>query len=135
MALGAHRQCLLAADAQELADLSARGWDGPDLIDRIARLCDFSDTAALIEELDLVVSVDTSTAHLAAAQGKPVWLLNRFDTCCRLLLDRTDSPWYPTARLFRQPRLGDWPAVVERVSHEIRGFAAKTSAATADEPV
>src|SRR5215469_13251322 len=67
-------------------------------------LHDFEDTAALIVNLDLVISVDTSVAHLAGALGKPVWLLNRFDTDWRWLLNRDDSPWYPTLRQFRQPR-------------------------------
>ena len=61
-------------------------------------LRDFADTAALVETLDLVISVDTSVVHLAAALGKPVWVLNRFDTCWRWLLNRDDSPWYPTLR-------------------------------------
>jgi len=64
-------------------------------------LNDFADTAALIEALDLVISVDTAVVHLAGALGKPVWLLNRFDTCWRWLLGRDDSPWYPTLRQFR----------------------------------
>jgi ADP-heptose:LPS heptosyltransferase len=67
-----------------------------------------------MEHLDLVISVDTSTAHLAGALGKPVWILNRFDTCWRWLLDRTDSPWYPTVSLYRQQTAGDWDGVVER---------------------
>jgi tetratricopeptide (TPR) repeat protein len=99
----------------ELAELKASGWQGPELIDFTESLSDFADTAALIENLDLVISVDTSVAHLAGALAKPVWIMNRFDTCWRWLLDRTDSPWYPTARLYRQQRLGDWEAVVERV--------------------
>jgi hypothetical protein len=73
---------------------------------------DFSDTAAFIANLDLVISVDTSVAHLAGALGKPVWLLNRYDTCWRWLLNRDDSPWYSTLRQFRQPGPGDWqPAI------------------------
>jgi hypothetical protein len=75
-------------------------------------LHDFEDTAALIVNLDLVISVDTSVAHLAGALGKPVWLLNRFDTCWRWLLNRDDSPWYPTLRQFRQPRPGDWNSAI-----------------------
>src|SRR5271170_327286 len=82
------------------------------LHDFTADLRDFEDTAALIVNLDLVISVDTSVAHLAGALGKPVWLLNRFDTCWRWLLNRDDSPWYPTLRQFRQPRPGDWNSVV-----------------------
>jgi tetratricopeptide (TPR) repeat protein len=79
-------------------------------------LHDFSDTAALIEKLDLVVSVDTSVAHLAGALGKPFWLLNRYNTCWRWLADRDDSPWYPTARLFRQDATRKWDPVIARVA-------------------
>jgi len=82
------------------------------LHDSTADLHDFEDTAALIVNLDLVVSVDTSVAHLAGALGKPVWLLNRFDTDWRWLLNRDDSPWYPTLRQFRQPSPGDWNSAV-----------------------
>jgi tetratricopeptide (TPR) repeat protein len=103
----------------ELEELNSRNWDGPALIDHTAALRDFSDTAALIENLDLVISVDTSTAHLAGALGKRVWLLNRFDTCWRWLLDRTDSPWYPTMRLYRQSCPGDWDDVIERVRGDL----------------
>ncbi|OLL32556.1 sulfotransferase [Burkholderia sp. SRS-W-2-2016] len=78
-------------------------------------LRDFADTAALVANLDLVISVDTSTAHLAGALATPVWVLNRFDTCWRWLLARSDTPWYPHARLFRQPALGDWDSVIEAV--------------------
>jgi tetratricopeptide (TPR) repeat protein len=90
-------------------------WRGPDIVDHAGELADFTDTAALIENLDLVISVDTSTAHLAGALGKPVWILNRFDNCWRWLCGRADSPWYPTARLFRQTRFGDWDEVVDEV--------------------
>ncbi|MCL2430837.1 MAG: hypothetical protein FWD12_16560, partial [Alphaproteobacteria bacterium] len=81
------------------------------LHDFTADLHDFEDTAALIVNLDLVISVDTSVAHLAGALGKPVWLLNRFDTCWRWLQNRDDSPWYPTLRQFRQQSAGDWNGV------------------------
>jgi tetratricopeptide (TPR) repeat protein len=86
------------------------------LIDWMDEVGDFADTAALIENLDLVISVDTSVAHLAAAMGKPVWLLNRFAGCWRWLRDREDSPWYPTVRIFTQPQQGDWANVLERVA-------------------
>ena len=99
----------------ELNALQAAGWPGPDLIDFSQSLQDFADTAALIENLDLVISVDTAVAHLAGALAKPVWIMNRFDNCWRWLMDRTDSPWYPTARLYRQQRPGDWDEVIERV--------------------
>jgi hypothetical protein len=87
-------------------------------------LVDFSDTAALIGALHLVISVDTAVAHLAGALGKPVWLLNRFDTCWRWLRDREDSPWYPTLRLFRQTEPGNWDDVVERVRVALQLLAA-----------
>jgi tetratricopeptide (TPR) repeat protein len=74
---------------------------------------DFADTAAFTANLDLVISVDTAVAHLAGALGKPVWLLNRHDTCWRWLLNRSDSPWYRSLRQFRQPALGQWDAVIE----------------------
>ena len=70
----------------------------------------------MIANLDLVISVDTSVAHLAAAMGKPVWLLNRFAGCWRWLQGRDDSPWYASLRLFTQPRRGDWADVLTRVA-------------------
>lgn len=76
---------------------------------------DFEDTAAIVANLDLVISVDTSVAHLAAAMGKPVWLLSRFDACWRWMRGREDSPWYPGMRIFRQNRPGEWGDVIERV--------------------
>jgi len=76
----------------------------------------FADTAAVIEKLDLVISVDTAVAHLAGAIGKPVWNLLSFAADWRWLLDRDDSPWYPTMRLFRQTTPGDWESVVHEVS-------------------
>jgi tetratricopeptide (TPR) repeat protein len=103
----------------EPAQLLARHWDGPHLADFAAELGDFTDTAALLEQLDLLISVDTSTAHLAGAMGKPVWILNRFDACWRWLLDRTDSPWYPSARLYRQESAGDWDGVIQRVRSDL----------------
>jgi len=83
-------------------------------------LWDFADTAALIAGLDLVISVDTSVVHLAGALGKPVWVLNRYDACWRWLHGRTDSPWYPTARLFGQPSYGDWDSVIAEVAAALR---------------
>ena len=79
-------------------------------------LADFSDTAALTEQLDLVISVDTSVAHLAGALGRPAWVLLPFAPDWRWLLERSDSPWYPTMRLFRQPRAGDWAAAIGEVA-------------------
>ena len=74
--------------------------------------------------LDLVVTADTSVAHLAGALGRPVWVLLPFAPDFRWLLNREDSPWYPTARLFRQPRLGDWESVIARVRDELERLAA-----------
>jgi Tfp pilus assembly protein PilF len=82
----------------------------------------FSDTAALIDQLDLVITVDSSVAHLAGALGKPAWILLPFNADWRWLRDRRDSPWYPTARLFRQAALGDWPTVLEAVKSELPIF-------------
>ncbi|HXP95073.1 MAG TPA: glycosyltransferase family 9 protein, partial [Telmatospirillum sp.] len=85
---------------------------------------DFADTADLLANLDLVISVDTSVAHLAGAMGKPVWILSRFDGCWRWLTGRDDSPWYPTARLFRQTTPGDWDAPVRRVVAQMEHLVA-----------
>ncbi|HTK36754.1 MAG TPA: tetratricopeptide repeat-containing glycosyltransferase family protein [Caulobacteraceae bacterium] len=87
------------------------------------RLTDFADTAALASQMDLVVSVDTSTAHLAAALGRPTWVLLPFSPDWRWLLDREDSPWYPTVRLFRQPAPGDWDSVLARLGEALSGVA------------
>jgi hypothetical protein len=97
---------------------------GMRLHDFTADLYDFEDTAALVANLDLVISVDTSVAHLTGALGKPVWLLNRFDTDWRWLLNRNDSPWYPTLRQFRQPRPGDWDSVICAVRDALGRLAA-----------
>ncbi len=84
---------------------------------------DFSDTAALVHHLDVVISVDTSIAHLSGAMGRPVWIpLNCFATDWRWLLDRDDSPWYPSARLFRQPVIGDWTSVLDRIHRYLTLF-------------
>lgn len=84
-------------------------------------LIDFSDTAALIENLDLVITVDTSVAHLSAALGKETWILNRFDTCWRWFSDhRTSSPWYPSVRIFTQKKPGEWEGVISEVIIELK---------------
>ncbi|WP_042701056.1 glycosyltransferase family 9 protein [Azospirillum sp. B506] len=85
----------------------------------MAGVADFADTAAIVRQLDLVIGVDTAVIHLAGALGVPVWVLSRFSGCWRWLLDRNDSPWYPTLRLFRQQRPGDWAPVVARVREEL----------------
>jgi tetratricopeptide (TPR) repeat protein/glycosyltransferase involved in cell wall biosynthesis len=83
-------------------------------------IADFADTAALVACCDLVISIDTAVAHLAGAMGKPVWILLNYVPDWRWLLDRQDSPWYPTARLFRQQQLGDWSDVIRRISQELQ---------------
>ncbi len=93
------------------------------LTDFMSEMADFADTAALIANLDLVISVDTAVVHLAAALGKPVWLLDRFDSCWRWLTGRRDSPWYPGLRLYRQPQPGDWESVLAEVTRDLRSFA------------
>ena len=89
------------------------------LLNAGAMIADFCDTMAAIETLDLVLTVDTVVAHLAGAMRKPVWIMLPYAPDWRWLLDRDDSPWYPTARLFRQPRAGDWRSVVRRVADSL----------------
>jgi hypothetical protein len=91
----------------------------PQLIHLGDRLDDFADTAAVMSLLDLVISSDTAPVHLAGALGRPVWVLLPYLPDWRWLLDRNDSPWYPSARLFRQPAAGDWDSVVAKVIEEM----------------
>jgi Flp pilus assembly protein TadD len=91
------------------------------LPDLTSRLPDYAETAALIASLDLVISVDTSVAHLAGALGRPVWLLLPADPDWRWMLGRSDTPWYTSMRLFRQAQLGDWGSLLGRVFAELRG--------------
>jgi len=106
----------LGAAAAQLRDapLASR------LVDMTADIADFADTAALLGELDLLISVDTSVVHLAGALGRPVWMLNRFDSCWRWGSEHDDAPWYPSMRIFRQPRFGDWKPVIARVAGALR---------------
>jgi ADP-heptose:LPS heptosyltransferase len=78
-------------------------------------LIDFSDTAALVMQMDLVISICTSVAHLAGSLGVKTWVLLPYSADFRWMLDRSDSPWYPTATLFRQPEIGDWESVIDQV--------------------
>jgi tetratricopeptide (TPR) repeat protein len=121
---------LLSADVQWISlQKEARPGDADLLRDspRILAvgddLRDFADTAAVIDCLDLVISVDTSIAHLAGAMGKPVWILLPFNSDWRWLLDRNDSPWYPSARLFRQRQFGSWSHVIAGVAHALQQFS------------
>ena len=109
----------------EPADSEIRGqenlyWPNNNFFNFTNEIIDFSDTAALIENMDLIIAVDTSTAHLAAALGKPTWILNRFDSCWRWMLDRDDSPWYESVKLYRQGEDRQWDAVLERVAGELK---------------
>ena len=109
--------------------LTAKQWDDVaaatrDLTDLGLELEDFTDTAAIVANLDLVITVDTSVAHLAGAMGKPVWILLPHAPDWRWLKDRTDSPWYPTARLFRQTVAGRWGDVLDRVAADLQQLAA-----------
>ncbi|MEI9804783.1 MAG: tetratricopeptide repeat protein, partial [Pseudolabrys sp.] len=105
------------ADRAALADF-------PGLTQLDEALVDFADTAAVMAQLDLVIAVDTAVAHLAGALGRPLWVLLPHVPDWRWLLDRDDSPWYPSARLFRQPVAGDWDSVIARLSGELTQIAA-----------
>lgn len=94
------------------------------MTDLHTELKDFEDTAAVLESLDLLISVDTSVAHLAGALGRPVWLLLSFSPDWRWQLGREDSPWYPGVRLYRQPAYGDWERVMQRLSADLASWAA-----------
>ena len=100
------------------ADLPALS-SGPAITQFGAELEDFRDTAALVHLMDLVISVDTAVAHLAGALARPTWVLLPWSPDWRWLLERDDSPWYPTARLWRQPRAGDWDSVIALVAAEL----------------
>jgi ADP-heptose:LPS heptosyltransferase len=99
------------ADTQKLSDMKIR--------DLSNELNDFSDTASIIENLDLVITVDTSVAHLAGAMGKPVWTLLPYIPDWRWMLDGDDTPWYPTMKLYRQKKHGDWEDVFNRVASDL----------------
>ncbi|MBM4146316.1 MAG: tetratricopeptide repeat protein [Nitrospira sp.] len=99
---------------------------GMKLINYAEEIKDFSDTAALIANLDLIISIDTAVAHLAGAMGKPVWTMLPFAPDWRWMLKREDSPWYPTMKLFRQPFPGDWGSVLSRIETEIGKLLNKT---------
>jgi tetratricopeptide (TPR) repeat protein len=101
----------------------------PDILNFAAELKDFGDTAALCDCLDVVVTVDTSVAHLSGALGRQTWILLSFSPAWRWLLDRDDSPWYPTARLYRQRSAGDWSSVFSRIETELTRLKAQRASA------
>lgn len=109
------------------ADQAVYPPTGMQLIDKTDQIHDFADSAALIGQLDLVISVDTAVVHLAGALGKPVWLMLPFAPDWRWLLDRSDSPWYPTMQIFRQKQAGDWLDVAIRVSIALKFLQNKKS--------
>jgi hypothetical protein len=98
-------------------------WNNPQVEHLGDALETFADSAAVIASLDLIISIDSATVHLAGALSKPVWVLLPYSPDWRWLLDRNDSPWYPTARLFRQARVDDWSGVVESVTEGLAHFA------------
>jgi ADP-heptose:LPS heptosyltransferase len=98
--------------------------DGLGLIDFTADLNDFADTAALIDNLDVVICVDTAVAHLAGAMGKRVWVALSAAADWRYLANREDSPWYPTMRIFRQKKLGDWETPVNQMASALADLVA-----------
>jgi hypothetical protein len=112
--------CWVSLDKEPLDPAQAEALQSAGVIDWSGELDDFDDTAALIESLDLVISVDTATAHLAGALAKPVWLLNRAESEWRWLLGRDDSPWYPTMRIFRQRQSRQWEPVLRDVAEALR---------------
>jgi len=117
---GTGRRCKFRQPAErpapeDAALLRERG----DIIDLTSDLVDFTDTAALIACLDLVITVDTSVAHLAGALGRPTWVLLPYTPDWRWLLDRDDSPWYPSMRLFRQTESREYESVIDRVRGEL----------------
>lgn len=97
---------------------------GMTIIDAMTGVEDFADTAAIIANLDLVISVDTAVVHLAGAMGRPVFMLDRYDNCWRWLNGRADSPWYPSLTIFRQHRIHDWSAAMTRVVAAVEALVA-----------
>jgi len=106
----------------EISGHEQKYWPGGNFHNFAREMHDFGDTAAVIAHMDLVISVDTSTLHLAAAMGKPTWLLNKHETCWRWLLDGDTSLWYPTLKIYRQDAKMDWQPVLERVVVDLVGI-------------
>ena len=119
------------AAAEQASDPPA----GLKLVNLSARLYDFAETAAAIANLDLVITTCTAVAHLAGALGKPVWLMLAHVANWMWLIGREDSPWYPTARLFRQPALGAWDAVIEHIAGELRRLVEEIAAFSTLKPL
>jgi hypothetical protein len=105
---------------KELSESDKRIFHAHPTASCLADELDLTETAAVCECLDLVISVDTSVAHLSAALGKPTWILLPYSPDCRWLLSRADSPWYPSVKLYRQERVGDWRGVLTRVAADLK---------------
>ena len=110
----------LQPQVRESDHAALAAWPG--LVDLGPELRDFADTAAVLQLLDLVITVDTSVAHLAGALGRPVWILLPFNPDWRWLMERDDTPWYPSARLYRQPATGAWAPVIARVRADLESW-------------
>jgi len=108
-------------------DPAALGARRARVIDHRSALTDFAETAALIATLDLVIAPDTAVAHVAGALGVPVWMLDRFNSCWRWRLAADRSPWYPSLRIFRQARFGEWTAPVAQAADALRAWTARTA--------
>jgi len=113
---------LFSLQKGEAADQIERAEEyGMQITDWAHELTDFAETAGLIANLDLVITVDTAVAHLAGAMNKPVYLLLPFVPDWRWLMNRSDSPWYPSMRIFRQPKIGDWQTPVGKIVEALSG--------------
>jgi ADP-heptose:LPS heptosyltransferase len=115
---------LHAAEGGRIVALPAGG-----IVDLSPELHDFAETAGAIANLDLVIGVDTAVVHVAGAVAKPVWVMLPFSPDWRWMLERNDSPWYPSLRLYRQPAPGDWGSVIEHVAADLARLVAKHAAA------
>jgi Flp pilus assembly protein TadD len=115
--------CFVSLQKGAAAEQARTPPPGMVLCDPTPDIEDFADTAAVIANLDVVVSVDTAVAHVAGAMGKPVFLLDRYDNCWRWLSGRADSPWYPSMTIFRQERMGDWGGAVSRAAAALEAMA------------
>lgn len=109
------------------ADLDVSGFSCENIVDleSYLDLNNLAETAAAVQAMDLIISVDSTLVHLAGALGKPVWTLLPYSPDWRWMLNREDSPWYPTMRLFRQPKPGDWASVITRVKAELTALVHK----------
>ncbi len=123
--LGRSEATFYSLQIGEAAREAASAPPGMRLVDWTHRIGNFGDTAAFVSNLDLVIAVDTSTAHLAGALGRPVWMLSRFDQCWRWLAGRDDTPWYSTMRIYRQTAPGDWNTPLQRIFEDVEREARK----------